>query len=1428
MNRILRRIHVLAGLAICGAPMVAAAGPAPDRETVPLDGKWGIVFDRADEGRAASWWTNDAAFAAARPIAVPSCWEETEKDYEGVAWYRRSFDVPAAWKGRCVRLEFDAVNYLAEVWINGLPAGDHEGGYTPFDLEVSDLLAYSATNTLTVRVAGPAVRTDRVGFLLRDEAPHWRGGYVGGIWQPVRLVASAPVFVREVFVEPRPSAERAVVHVTVDNVSLAPAAAAVTVDVAPAGEAKPVASRALRIDVPPGGIATQVEMRVARPRLWSPDAPHLYSARVAIDAGAGLRDETAVRFGMREFTLRNGRFELNGRPILVKGAFWEGQYPNTLARMPDLEVVRREIRLAKEAGFNLLRPWRMPPVPSTLDLADELGVLIVGSPPIECMNQWPALTPALERRWTREMEDLVRRDRNHASVVMWETGNEVVRRSLYLLRHKVSLAARRLDPTRLILDESGGRSWSYGGHPHLLNRGADYDGLAFARGPHLYLPGETVPRPIDDFHIYVRAPLSGKDRARLARPGTNALPVFVSEFGYGGWPDVTRNVERYRAEGNPLAPDFRFHERLLASLERVMDAHELRGIFPDASALCLASQRIQADGNLLQIEAIRSNAESVGYCLHAFTDGDWVVGAGVLDMWREPKLLYDAVKEANAPVRLLVRSMPPNVRAGEPVRVAVTVANDGPPVAGRLEMAAPAAGWSTGMPVRVAAGVTPLAEFPVPTAGWSGEVAFHAALVDGSHTAAVGRASAWAFARAAAPAGLRVTTFEWTDRLKPFLKAQGVTAEEFRPGTPAAGPVLVAPSDVFKDGEIARFKALRAHVEAGGTAVWLMPPADDSRLVREGILPLAPGRVQATGMWIPANHYARRHPVFDGLPSGGFMGQVYANAAPRFTMTNLPGRAIAGCVSWGHEKDYTGPTEAWHGADVAMVPCGKGRMIFSTLDLLPHLGADPVADRLLLNLCAFAASMGPGPGGASATAPPDAARDRPNVVVVLMDDLGWKDPGCCGGTFIETPRTDRLAAEGMRFTQAYAAAPVCSPTRASLLTGRAPGRLGMYEVLNLAPRPFARMTPPPNRTELPDGAPTVAEILAPAGRACGSFGKWHVGRTPQEEGFVVPPRPAADPALDAWAAARPHKKTGPIAADAVRFLRANRDRPFLLMVNFHAVHAPMEASERLVAKYRAKAVSDGVAGIDPVYAAMTEEADEAMGLVLDELAALGLADRTAVIFTSDNGGLIADPHLTPPAPLATCNLPLRSQKGDLYEGGIRVPLIVRWPGATHPGSLCAEPVITPDLFATVLDIAGVRAPEGPMDGMSLVPLLRGGAWAGREALYWHFPTSMWSRWPGGAIRKGRHKLMEFFDDGRAELYDLEADPGETRDLAASRPDLAAALRADLAAWRAAIGAAMPVPNPVFDPVRADEFPPRAGRAVGPEPSAHPGLRAPVR
>lgn len=402
-------------------------------------------------------------------------------------------------------------------------------------------------------------------------------------------------------------------HATVDNITLQPAAVELTFQIAPARQPDAIVARkTMKLLVPPGGIKQDVALAIRHPQPWTPDAPNLYVARVVVNQDGQPADEESVRFGLREFTVRNGRFELNGKPLFIKAGFGEGQYPSTLGHPKNPDIVRREIQLAKEAGFNLLRPWRMPPAPLTLDLADEMGMLIIGAPPIECMNQWPALTPPLERRWTREMEQMILRDRNHPAIICWETGNEVVRRSLYLLRHKVSLAARRLFPTRLVIDESGGRSWSYGGDSGRHNKNANYDGITFARGPHIYLPGSTTPVPIEDHHLYLPAPVNEKDYQKLATLGTAGGLTFVSEVGYGGWPDMAADVARYHRKGNPKTPDYRFHEHLLASLEKVMTAHKLGELFPDVPALCRASQQIQADGNT-QLKRGRGTARPSGF-----------------------------------------------------------------------------------------------------------------------------------------------------------------------------------------------------------------------------------------------------------------------------------------------------------------------------------------------------------------------------------------------------------------------------------------------------------------------------------------------------------------------------------------------------------------------------------------------------------------------------------------------------------------------------------------------------------------------------------------------------------------------------------------------------------------------------------------------
>jgi arylsulfatase A-like enzyme len=451
------------------------------------------------------------------------------------------------------------------------------------------------------------------------------------------------------------------------------------------------------------------------------------------------------------------------------------------------------------------------------------------------------------------------------------------------------------------------------------------------------------------------------------------------------------------------------------------------------------------------------------------------------------------------------------------------------------------------------------------------------------------------------------------------------------------------------------------------------------------------------------------------------------------------------------------------------------------------------------------------------------AADRPNLLVFLADDLGARDLGCTGSTFYRTPAIDRLASEGMRFTRGYASCPVCSPTRAALVTGRHPARVKITNFIAGDRR--GALLPAAYLHALPDGEVTVAELLEARGYATGIFGKWHLGPPAdirlhgygaQGSTAVSPGHGPADDPMHARA----------IADQAASFIRARRDRPWLCYVPMHSVHVPLAARQELIDEEAARAAAlapEGPREIDegdrqaravqdlPVYAAMIREMDSAVATILAAVDEAGARSDTLVIFTSDNGGL-ATAEGSP-----TSNLPLRAGKGYLYEGGIRVPLIVRWPGVVRPGTTTDVPATTLDIAATLLDVSGAKVPSGTvLDGASLRPVLDGTADLPPRDLLWHYPhySNQGGR-PGGAIvagdgpRPGAEKLIEHFEDGRIELFDLDADPGERRNLAPERRQRVATLRDRLAAWRGSVAAAMPEPNPhPVDPFGPDALPPR--------------------
>lgn len=446
---------------------------------------------------------------------------------------------------------------------------------------------------------------------------------------------------------------------------------------------------------------------------------------------------------------------------------------------------------------------------------------------------------------------------------------------------------------------------------------------------------------------------------------------------------------------------------------------------------------------------------------------------------------------------------------------------------------------------------------------------------------------------------------------------------------------------------------------------------------------------------------------------------------------------------------------------------------------------------------------------AAAAAAQPAAAPRPNIVLILLDDLGWRDFSIYGHPFHETPEVDRLVREGTRFSAAYAACPVCSPTRASLMTGRYPARLHLTDwIPGRAPGP-TKLFAPKFEQQLPKSETTIAEHLAPLGYRTASIGKWHLGGgefTPYHQGFDINIGgdarggvrtffgPFAMPGLEKTTAA--DYLTDNLTDAAIGFIQqsAAARAPFFLYLAHYTPHLPLSAPPALIDKYLAKP-GNPRGRASATYAAMIESFDTGLGRLRRKLAELGLAENTVIMVTSDNGGLRYEGASKQPT---TENAPLRAGKGHVYEGGIRVPLIVHWPGVTTRERIEPAPVSSIDLFPTIASIAGAPAPRG-VDGISLAPLLNGKPLK-REALYWHYPHySNQGGPPAAAVRAGDWKLIEFYEDGRLELFHLAADPGETRNLVQAEPRRAARLHAMLKQWLTQVNASMPTPNPAYDP-----------------------------
>jgi len=462
---------------------------------------------------------------------------------------------------------------------------------------------------------------------------------------------------------------------------------------------------------------------------------------------------------------------------------------------------------------------------------------------------------------------------------------------------------------------------------------------------------------------------------------------------------------------------------------------------------------------------------------------------------------------------------------------------------------------------------------------------------------------------------------------------------------------------------------------------------------------------------------------------------------------------------------------------------------------------------------------------------------KPNIIFILIDDMGWRDLTCYGSTFYETPNIDRLARDGVQFSNAYASCPVCSPTRASILTGKYPATLGLTDFIhggNSWTPLNGKLLDVPYAMQLPLSETTVAKALREGGYQTWHIGKWHLGSPdyyPGKHGFDIniggcqwghPNNGYFSPWGISTLADGPEGAylTDHLTDEAIKLIENRNDSPFFLNMCHYAVHTPIQAPAHLIAKYEAKARALGldtqqtivegeqhpadhmrhlrvqrrIIQSDPAYAAMIENLDANIGRLLAAVDTAGIANNTIVIFTSDNGGL-ATSEGSP-----TSNRPLAEGKGWMYEGGTREPLIVKWPDVIAPGSTCDHPIASPDFYPTFLEACWLPLrPEQHVDGTSFLSLLKGENEFDRGPIFWHYPHyGNQGGTPGSSIRLGDYKLIEFYEDGRLELYNLQEDLGETRNLADTQPQIARELHKQLVGWRNSIEAKIPRPNPAYD------------------------------
>ena len=970
MGRIWAAISLILTVALLGG-MADAGAQVIGTTVVSLEGNdWTVAADPGNVGRDQGW--GKAALPDAKPARVPGIFQESLPGYHGVAWYGREFTAPQNpySGGRCL-IRFHAVDYLADVWVNDTAVGGHEGGETPFTLDITDALKADGPNRLTIRVLNP--KAEPIDGIVLGETPHRNkvpagigvgGSYNGGgITEPVEVFWTPAIRIDDVYVRPDWQTGKVKVRATLTNTGGAAVDVPVEFTITPAFANEPVASLTLAHAVPLGTAAVASEMTVSNHRLWQLDDPYLYRLTTRVVAGENKdASENSTRFGFRELRVDKGYFHLNGKRIFLKSSHTGNHCPFGAvlppASAPDL--LRRDLLYVKSCGFNTIRFIAGIAHPYQLDLADEIGLMVYE----ENLASWLlGESPKMGERFDADLREMVLRDRNHPSVVIFGLVNEMGNGAL--ARHSVGSLGllRSLDDSRLVLQQSGrwdgqynvgsvcnpgGTQWEY----MWGVENADYQGTA-KNGPWGgYFEGAG------DAHVYPGTPHTPAIEAGIRNLGKDSKPVFLSEYGIGSLMNAVRELRHYEQHGaNPEWDDTKFfrqtEEKLTADWMRL----GFDGVYAFPEEMLRDSQAMHCRQRTLGFNLIRSNPNICGYNLTGLLDHGYT-GEGLWTFWREFKPgIMDTLQDGWSPLRWCLFAAPMNVYAGRPAKLEAVLANEDVLAPGNypawLRVLGPnGVAWEKKIDVVI----------PKPAEGEDGPLAVPVLDEEVTFTGPAGKYTLCAtLERGGAPTGGRLTFH--VSEVPQGTATAGVSVVGVEPRVEewlkSHGVAIVEDSRVILVGELKpeQREGLMQRINQGGTAVFLNPGAFKEGDDETALLPVKNrGRLTHFSDWLYHKEcVAKRHAVFTGLQSPGVMdwdcyGPVISNLF--FEGQDTPDDTAAAAFAVCHSSRPDGYAA---GVMIGAYKVGEGRIVLNTFNILDNVDRHPAADMLLLNLIAYAA-----------------------------------------------------------------------------------------------------------------------------------------------------------------------------------------------------------------------------------------------------------------------------------------------------------------------------------------------------------------------------------------------------------------------------------------------------------------------------------------